>query len=240
MFNYSFTAVSQNRKTGNIAVTSTSSASCPAACPFVKTVAEKTVYNGCYADYSYTGIAWRKLDKQGQDFKSLLVNIRHMDKGAKLRLNVMGDLPHNNQVIDANKVNQLADTIANRKIKTILYTHHDLTIDANLTTLQNTFDKIHVNASCESVNQAKRALDSGLNAVMVMPLDSPKHQRIDDLRVVQCPAEYNDKITCSNCMLCAKDRTQNRVVIGFTAHGTAKTKVSKAVIEANRKYQTKA
>lgn len=60
------------------------------------------------------------------------------------------------------------------------------------------------------------------------------------MRIVRCPAEYNDRITCSNCMLCAKDRTASRVVIGFTAHGTAKNKVSRAVIDANRAlYQSK-
>jgi hypothetical protein len=244
MFNYSFTAVSQNSKTGNIAVTSTSSDSCPTSCPFIKTVivdAVKMQLNGCYADYSYTGIAWRKLDKKGLDFKSLLSSIRHMDKGAKLRINVMGDLPHENQVIDTTKLNQLSDTVSTRKLNTILYTHHDLTIKSNLIALQSAFKQgLHVNASCESVDQAKTALDNGINAVLVMPLNSPKVQKIDDVRIVQCPNEYNEKIQCINCMLCAKDRTTNRVIIGFTAHGTGKTKVSKAVIDANRKYQTKA
>lgn len=244
MFNYSFTPVSQNSKTGAIAVTSTSSDSCPTSCPFIKTVmvdAVKMQLNGCYADYSYTGIAWRKLDKKGLDFKALLSNIRHMDKGAKLRINVMGDLPHENQVIDTTKLYQLADTVAVRKLNTILYSHHDLTIESNLIAFQSAFKQgLHVNASCESIEQAKTALDNGINAVLVMPLNSPKVQKIDDIKVVQCPNEYNEKIQCINCMLCAKDRTQNRVVIGFTAHGTAKTKVSNAVIEANRKYQTKA
>lgn len=243
MFNYSFTAVSQNSKTGSIAVTSTSSASCPTACPFIKTKLVddvKVTLNGCYADYSYTGISWRKLDKTGLDYKALLSSIRHMDKGAKLRINVFGDLAHENQVIDNDKLNQLADTVAFRKLNTILYSHHDLTIESNLIAFQSVFKKgLHVNASCESVEQAKTALDNGINAVLVMPLNSPKVQKIDDVKVVQCPNEYNKKIQCINCMLCAKDRTQNRVIIGFTAHGTGKTKVSKTVIDANRKYQSK-
>jgi hypothetical protein len=244
MFNYSFTAVSQNSKTGNIAVTSTSSDSCPTSCPFIKTVivdAVKMQLNGCYADYSYTGIQWRKLDKTGLDFKALLSNIRHMDKSAKLRLNVMGDLPHKDQTILVDLFNQLVDIIVKRQLNTILYSHHDLTIESNLIAFQSAFKQgLHVNASCESIEQAKTALDNGINAVLVMPLNSPKVQKIDDVKVVQCPNEYNEKIQCINCMICAKDRTQNRVIIGFTAHGTGKTKVSKAVIDANRKYQTKA
>jgi len=244
MFNYSFTAVSQNSKTGNIAVTSTSSDSCPTSCPFIKTVivdAVKMQLNGCYADYSYTGIQWRKLDVIGLDYAQLLSSIRHMDKGAKLRLNVMGDLPHKDQTILVDLFNQMIDIIVKRQLNTILYTHHDLTIKSNLIALQSAFKQgLHVNASCESIEQAKTALDNGINAVLVMPLNSPKVQKIDDVKIVQCPNEYNEKIQCINCMLCAKDRTQNRVIIGFTAHGTGKTKVSKAVIDANRKYQTKA
>jgi hypothetical protein len=244
MFNYSFVAVSSNSKTGNIAVTSTSSNSCPTSCPFIKTVivdAVKMQLNGCYADYSYTGIQWRKLDVIGLDYAQLLSNIRHMDKFAKLRLNVMGDLPHKEQTILVDLFNQLIDIIVKRQLKTILYTHHDLSIESNLIALQSAYKQgLHVNASCESIEQAKTALDNGINAVLVMPLNSPKVQKIDDVKVVQCPNEYNEKIQCINCMLCAKDRTQNRVIIGFTAHGTGKTKVSKAVIDANRKYQTKA
>ena len=244
MFNYSFTPVSQNSKTGAIAVTSTSSDSCPDSCPFVKTTlidSIKKQLNGCYADYSFTGIQWRALDKHGIDFAQMLSNIRHLDKFAKLRLNVMGDLPHKEQTILVDLFNQLIDVIVKRQLKTILYSHHDLTIESNLIAFQSAFKQgLHVNASCESVEQAKTALDNGINAVLVMPLNSPKHQRIDDVRIVQCPNEYNEKIQCINCMLCAKDRTQNRVIVGFTAHGTGKTKVSKAVIDANRKYQTKA
>jgi hypothetical protein len=243
--NYSFTAVSQNSKTGNIAVTSTSSASCPSACPFIKTVisdAVKKQLNGCYADYSYTGIQWRALDKHGIDFAQLLSSIRHLDKGAKLRLNVMGDLPHKDQTILVDLFNQLVDIIVKRQLNTILYSHHDLSIESNLIAFQTAFDRgLHVNASCENIEQARSAIDNGINAVIVLPVDSiQKTIKTGDVRIVRCPNEYNDRITCSNCMLCAKDRTQNRVIIGFTAHGTGKTKVSNAVIEANRKYQTKA
>ncbi len=243
-FNYSFVAVSSNSKTGGIAVTSTSSESCPTACPFIKTIIADSIkkqLNGCFADYSFTGIQWRALDKHGIDFAQLLRNLRHLDKFAKLRLNVMGDLPHKDQTILVDLFNQLVDIIVKRQLNTILYSHHDLTIESNLLAFQQAFKRgLHVNASCESIQQAQHALNNGINAVVVLPVGSiEKTMKIDDVRVVRCPNEYNDRIQCINCMLCAKDRTQNRVVIGFTAHGTGKTKVSNAVIEANRKYQSK-
>jgi hypothetical protein len=243
-FNYSFTAVSQNSKTGGIAVTSTSSGSCPAACPFVKKIlidAVKVTLNGCYADYSYTGLQWRKLDVAGINYAQLLSNIRHLDKGAKLRLNVFGDLAHKDQTILVELFEQLVDVIVKRHLQTILYSHHDLSIESNLTAFQSAFKRgLYVNASCESIEQAKNAIDNGINAVVVLPTGSiEKTIKAGDVRVVRCPNEYNKSIQCINCMLCAKDRTASRVVVGFTAHGTAKAKVSRAVIDANRAmYQT--
>lgn len=245
MFNYSFVAVSSNSKTGPIAVTSTSSESCPTSCPFVKIKlidSIKFTFNGCYADYSYTGLQWRKLDVTGLDYSQLLANIRHLDKFAKLRLNIMGDLAHKDQTILVELFEQLVDVIVKRQLQTILYSHHDLSIESNLIAFQKAFDRgLHVNASCESIEQARSAIDNGINAVIVLPVDSiQKTIKAGDMRIVRCPAEYNDRITCSNCMLCAKDRTASRVVIGFTAHGTAKNKVSRAVIDANRAlYQSK-
>lgn len=245
MFNYSFVAVSSNSKTGGIAVTSTSSGSCPSACPFVKKIiadAVKVTLNGCYADYSYTAIQWKKLDVAGINYAQLLANLRHLDKFAKLRLNVFGDLQHTEQVIDIDLFQQLVDVVVKRQLQTILYSHHDLSIESNLLAFQQAFDRgLHVNASCESIEQAKQALDSGINAVVVLPTGSiEKTIKIDNVRVVRCPNEYNKNIQCVNCMLCAKDRTVSRVVVGFTAHGTAKAKVSRAVIDANRAlYQSK-
>ena len=244
MFNYSFVAVSSNSKTGAIAVTSTSSESCPTSCPFVKIKlidSIKFTFNGCYADYSYTGMAWRKLDVTGLDYSQLLANIRHLDKFAKLRLNVMGDIAHKDQTILVELFEQLVEVIVKRQLQTILYSHHDLSIESNLLAFKSAFDRgLHVNASCENIEQARSAIDNGINAVIVLPVDSiQKTIKAGDVRIVRCPAEYNDRITCSNCMLCAKDRTASRVVIGFTAHGTAKNKVSMAVIKANQaKYQT--
>lgn len=180
MFNYSFVAVSSNSKTGPIAVTSTSSESCPTSCPFVKIKlidSIKFTFNGCYADYSYTGLQWRKLDVTGLDYSQLLANIRHLDKFAKLRLNIMGDLAHKDQTILVELFEQLVDVIVKRQLQTILYSHHDLSIESNLIAFQKAFDRgLHVNASCESIEQARSAIDNGINAVIVLPVDSIQKQ----------------------------------------------------------------
>lgn len=222
-FNYSFTSHSHNKKLGNIAAISTSSNSCPDDC---------ALKSECYAKFSFTGIHWRALDLKGLDHHQLTSLIDAMKKRSKLRYNVMGDLSHDNGIIDATKLLKLANIIKNRFIETILYTHHSIDNVLNVKAFQLAFSKgLHINISCEDTDKAKKALDYGLNAVIVLPTNSiHKVIKQDDLIIVRCPAEYKDSIQCSNCMLCAKDRVRQRVVIAFTAHGTGKKKLSSKLV----------
>ena len=216
---YSFTSHSQNRKLGDMAAVSTSSPSCPDDC---------ALKQECYAKFSFTGIHWRNLDKSGLNYNQVLDYVNAMKKRSKLRWGVYGDLAHNNGIIDATKLLKLANIVKNRMIETILYTHHSIENNLNVKALQFAFSKgLHVNISCEDTDKANKALDYGLNAVIVLPTGSiHKVIKQDDLTIVRCPAEYKDSIQCSNCMLCAKDRVQQRVVVAFTAHGTGKKKLS--------------
>jgi hypothetical protein len=218
-FNYSFTSHSHNKKLGNIAAISTSSDSCPDTC---------ALKSECYAKYSFTGIHWRALDLKGLDFNQLTSLIDAMKKHSKMRFNVMGDLAHNNGIIDATKLLKLANIVKNRMIETILYTHHSIENNLNVKALKLAFEKgLHVNVSCEDTTKANQALNYGLNAVIVLPTGSiHKVIKTDNLTIVRCPAEYKDTIQCSNCMLCAKDRVQQRVVVAFTAHGSGRKKLS--------------
>ena len=218
-FNYSFTSHSHNKKLGNIAAISTSSNSCPDDC---------ALKSECYAKFSFTGIHWRALDLKGLDYHQLANLINAMKKRSKLRYNVMGDLSHNDGIIDATKLLKLANIIKSRLIETILYTHHSIENSLNVKALKLAFDKgLHVNISCEDTDKAKKALGYGLNAVIVLPTGSiHKVIKTDNLTIVRCPAEYKDTIQCSNCMICAKNRVEKRVVVAFTAHGSGRKKLS--------------
>jgi hypothetical protein len=220
MFNYSFTTHSHNKKLGNIAAISTSSNSCPDSC---------ALKSECYAKFSFTGIHWRALDLKGLDFHQLTSLIDAMKKRSKLRYNVMGDLSHNNGTIDATKLLKLANIVKNRMIDTILYTHHSIDNSLNVSALKLAFSKgLHINISCEDIDKARQALNHGLNAVIVLPTNSiHKVIKQDNLTIVRCPAEYKDSIQCSNCMFCAKDRTAQKVIIAFTAHGAKRNALSK-------------
>jgi hypothetical protein len=216
---YSFTSHSQNRKLGDIAAVSTSSPSCPDDC---------ALKDECYGKMSFTGIHWRKLDLSGLTYAQVMDYVNAMRKRSKLRFNVVGDLAHSNGTIDAVKLLKLANVVKNRMIDTILYTHHSIDNSLNVSALKLAFNKgLHANISCEDTNKAKKALSYGLNAVIVLPTGSiHKVIKHDGLNIVRCPAEYKDTIQCANCMLCAKDRVQKRVVVAFTAHGAKKRALS--------------
>lgn len=218
--NYSFTSHSNNKKIGNIAAVSTSSQSCPTTC---------ALFDECYGKLHFTGIQWKKLDKSGLDFFQVMDLIHALKKRSKLRFNVVGDLAHSNGTIDSTKLLKLANTVKNRLIETILYTHHNIDNSLNVAALKLAFSKgLHINISCEDTDKAKLALSYGLNAVIVLPTGSiHKVIKHDGLNIVRCPAEYKDSIQCANCMLCAKDRVQQRVVVAFTAHGAKRNALSK-------------
>jgi hypothetical protein len=218
-FNYSFTSHSHNKKLGNIAAISTSSNSCPNDC---------ALKSECYAKFSFTGIHWRALDLKGLDFNQLTSLIDAMKKRSKMRFNVMGDLSHNNGIIDSVKLLKLANIIKNRFIETILYTHHNINNVLNVKALKMAFDKgLHVNISCEDTTKANQALNYGLNAVIVLPTGSiHKVIKTDNLTIVRCPAEYKKGFTCSDCMLCSQNRVDRKLIIAFTSHGSSKKSLS--------------
>jgi hypothetical protein len=217
---YSFTSHSLNRKLGDMAAVSTSSPSCPDDC---------ALFNECYGKMSFTGIHWRKLDLSGLTYAQVMNYVDAMRKRSKLRFNVVGDLAHNNGTIDAVKLIKLANTVKNRLIETILYTHHSIDNALNVSALKLAFSKgLNVNISCEDTNKAAQALNLGLNAVIVLPTGSiNKVIKHEDLTIVRCPAEYKDSIQCANCMLCAKDRVEKKIIIAFTAHGAKRNALSK-------------
>lgn len=90
-----------------------------------------------------------------------------------------------------------------------------------------------VNMSTDSLEGALLAFQDGLPTVVVRPSsEASKVDIVESVRLVRCPAEYHDKITCNNCggdiPLCA--RPDRNYVIKFTAHGAGAKKINQAEI----------
>lgn len=214
----SLTKISQNSKTGPIAVSSTSSVSCPDSCPLRK--------SGCYADMSYAGIHWRKLDnpEYGYSWEDYCKAVKLLSKGHKLRHNVAGDLPHENGFIDACMLGQLV--AASKRIEAFTYTHHAVDNQHNAELIKSANnDGFTINLSANNLNQADEYKRLNIGPVVVlMPEDCDKVTVTPaGNTVIQCPATYMDDIDCSKCMICAN--STRKAIIGFPAHGAAKRKV---------------
>lgn len=213
----SLTRVSHNSKTGTIAVSSTSAVSCPDSCPLKK--------NGCYAEMSFAGIHWRKLDnpEYGYSWDEYCAQVKALPKHHKLRHNVAGDLPHNNGFINAGMLGQLV--AASKRIQAFTYTHHAVNPhNAELIKSANR-DGFTINLSANNLSQADEYKRLNIGPVVVlMPETCDKVTTTPaGNTVIQCPATYMEDMDCNKCIICAN--ATRKAIIGFPAHGAAKRKV---------------
>jgi len=89
-----------------------------------------------------------------------------------------------------------------------------------------------INVSADTVAEAVESIRAGYPTVVVVPKSyDAKVDRVSipngEVRMVRCPAEYQDQTTCYNCgsgsPLCA--RHERDYVIKFTAHGNQAKKI---------------
>ena len=92
-------------------------------------------------------------------------------------------------------------------------------------------NKTVINASCDNVDDAVRAVELGRPAVYAAPLETADQwpQKIHGVTFARCPAELAENFNCQQCgggrPLCA--RGARDFVVVFVAHGTGKKKVGK-------------
>lgn len=213
---YHLTAKSGNAKTGPIPVSTTSDDSCPDTCPLKNA--------GCYADGGPLALHWRKVSerKRGMDFAAFLALIRKLPNGQLWRHNQAGDIPHTDGTIDREALIRLA--VAAKRTRGFTYTHHALTSD-NVDSLYIAADAgFVVNASTNNISEALavRRKHPALPVVTLLPKNAPNVQCVDGEKIVACPAEKSDRVSCATCGLCA-DAARD-YVIGFRVHGSGAKK----------------
>jgi len=215
-----FVKKSGNSKIGAMPCTNSDMRTCPTSCALKD--------NGCYASSGYyTRLNWLKVTdgSRGSNWSNLCADIKSLNNEQIWRMNVSGDLPHNDQVIDADKMALLID--ANKEKRGFTYTHHDMSIANNRATIKRANKKgFIVNLSSDNVKDADR-----LKALNIAPIVTivPAHITSNFTseggnKVVICPAAIKDHITCLDCKMCAvKDR---QTIIAFPAHGAGKSKIT--------------
>ena len=206
---------SSNSKTGHIPVSTTGSVTCPDTCQHKKL---KT----CYADYSFLGTHWRKVDSGERDigWSNFLQFIRDLPSGQLWRGNQAGDLPGVNKRIDSKFLLQMVE--ANRGKRGFTYTHKPL-IPKNLDLIHYANDNgLTINVSCDSlpaaliIQQKLQMLGYIIPVVVTVPLD---YAQMDD-NVKICPAQIRSDITCIKCQWCAIPN--RKFIVAFLVHGCRK------------------
>lgn len=219
--NYALTKISSNSKTGAIPVTVSNRKTCPPSCPLLK--------NGCYAEGYYTQLHWDKVTsgERGTGWDQFISDIKALPKRILWRHNVSGDLVGNNDKINNQALKELVQ--ANKNKLGFTYTHYPMSDNDNLQAVLNANKQgFAVNASANTIDQADTYIKQGLPTVVILPSDAKKVSFTpNNNKIVVCPAQNSDKVTCSSCGLCQK--SDRDYIIGFKVHGAYTKKATMAL-----------
>ena len=224
---YHLTKKSSNKKTGPIAVSTTSKDSCPSTCPLKG--------KGCYADSGPLRLHWDAVTDgpyrekpRGIDIESFIGQLKSLPEGSCFRHNQAGDLPHYNGLINAHALELITDACAERKLTAWTYTHHSIDNMNNVVMIKRSNIKgLTVNISAHSQQHAADCHKQGLPAVCIVPKNETRRNwEHDGVKFLVCPAQWSEK-NCAECKLCSvADRS---CVVAFKAHGTQAKKVEKTI-----------
>lgn len=220
------TLKSANKKTGNIPVSTTTAKTCPNTCPF-----NNSNTGGCYADSGPLAIHWRKVTSKdrGVDFNQFLTQIENLPADQIWRHNQAGDLPGDGEILDKKACESLS--AANTGKRGFTYTHYEPSKGNNIN-IVNSMNKsgftVNLSGNNETHAIALKKKYKSAPVVTVVKSDhfeNKKHSyKKEGVTFVQCPADYNEKVNCKDCKLCAVP--QRKSVICFPAHGTQKNRIN--------------
>ena len=208
--------VSSNAKTGPIPVSTTSANTCPDSCPLKA--------KGCYAKGGPSAIHWRKVTngERGKQWAAFCDDIKALPRGQLWRHNQSGDLPGSVNTIDHLMLRQLIK--ANKGKRGFTYTHYLPDANNIQYIAEANREGFTINLSANNVKQAVEYVALNIAPVVtLLPMDAPNVQTVQGVKMVACPAEKSDKVTCASCGLCADAKRD--YVIGFRAHGVSKKAV---------------
>jgi hypothetical protein len=180
-------------------------------------------------------IHWTQVSKgqRGEPWAVFLSRVRSLPESQLWRHNQAGDLPGAGNRIDAKQLGELANS--NRGKRGFTYTHKPVVATAGVPSAVVQANRkavkaavkagFTVNLSGNSLAHADRLSKTGLPVATVVPPGAPSRFTTPaGNKVVVCPAQRSDTITCSTCRLCSKP--DRGFIVGFLPHGTGAKKVS--------------
>lgn len=216
MDKFLITFTSANRITGDMLVTTSPRASCPATCSLRGA--------DCYAESGHLGHwLWNHLDASSPNvearirvynFNQLLTVIQNMATGSVWRHNQAGDLAHDRGTIDRRKLEALVD--ANRGKRCFTFTHHDVIDNEENRSLVAAACKhgFMINLSADDLDHADRLADLSVAPVAcILPPETRSNTTTPKGRkVIVCPARRVRGMTCARCRICTKP---HKAIVAF-------------------------
>lgn len=208
---------SGNTKTGIMSVTYTTDNTCPERCPLKN--------NGCYAKNFPCCMQWKKAYSKGVTPDQLKNVVENSNATEIIRHNVAGDIAkENTNEINESLVKNLVAAYKGHKAYT--YTHCEIN-ERNIKIVKEACENgFIINFSTENMEDLKKAMDAGCNAVIACNTISDRVIIKNGVKIVCCPNALNkENVHCANCGLCMKKRD---FAIAFPIHGNGKKKAQEA------------
>lgn len=214
------TLKSSNVKTGPIPVSTTSKSTCPDACPLKG--------NGCYAGSGPLALHWNRVSsgELGMEWDEFTSKIATLPDGQLWRHNQAGDLPGEGNDIDCVALLQLVS--ANRGKRGYTYTHKPMDTPEKIGAIRHANSNgFTINLSANNLSHADELASLKCGPVAVILPEGVKANCVTPAgkRVVVCPAQTREGVTCQSCGLCAV--ASRSVIVGFIPHGTSWRKAAK-------------
>jgi hypothetical protein len=216
---------SQNSKTGPVSCTYAPIHSCPKTCPFLN--------SGCYAQHGHSGIHLRRMNRVAETQKRTrpidiaraeAKAIRNLKGQGPLRLHVVGDCKTSRA---AKVVSMAAEAyMKQHDQKAWTYTHAWKEIP------RESWGDVSVLASCETLEDAKYAMERGYAACMVRYKEFNRPFSYKGIDMIPCLQETKG-IKCDKCKICMHDDKlrDNKKVICFFPHGSGKEDAKRALFK---------
>jgi hypothetical protein len=205
-----------NAKTGPMAATYRTADTCPGSCPLRDA--------GCYARGRIFGIPARHGTEATASYPEVRALASNLRLGGMVRANVSGDVLAEDGRPDYPYLSALSHVATERPDVAVFgYSHAWRSISPGIA------PGVTLNASCESAEEIATATAHGWPTVTtaVDASDPIIGSTIAGRRVIICPAQTRDSVTCSTCRLCA--RPARRSTVAFLVHGSGKAQAARAI-----------
>jgi hypothetical protein len=205
---------SRNTKTGGCAVTYRTAASCPSTCPLMAA--------GCYARGRIFGIPSRLGEEADGSSYAAVRDLAGSPADPPVRANVCGDMLTAEGAPDRPYLSALSHVAASGRA-VFSYTHAWRTLSPQ------DAPGVCLNASCDTAADLEAAIAAGWPTVVTDTgeADGLIGSTVAGRRVVQCPAQVREGITCASCRLCARPRRS--CTVAFVVHGSGRALATRSI-----------